>query len=81
MILTRFSRQPLPSSLLRTICETPVCPPELRRDEWYLGDFELQKKLGAGFASVVYQALDRRSGKVVALKVYQKANLSPLNMR
>lgn len=39
------------------------------------------RKLGQGFASHVYEAIHLRSSKHVAVKIYNKSNLTPLNVR
>ncbi|EFN54910.1 hypothetical protein CHLNCDRAFT_24076, partial [Chlorella variabilis] len=44
-----------------------------------LADFQLSKQLYKGKASTLYQATDRVSGEVVALKTYSKRRLSDLN--
>jgi len=44
-----------------------------------LADFQLTKQLYKGKASTLYQATDKQSGAVVALKSYSKRRLSPLN--
>ena len=42
-------------------------------------DFELQKQLYKGKASLLYKAVCKVSGMFVALKLYRKARLSQLN--
>ena len=42
-------------------------------------DFELQKQLYKGKASLLYKAVCKVSGIFVALKLYRKARLSQLN--
>lgn len=44
-----------------------------------LARFDVQRVIGRGYASRVYQCVDKVSGQEVALKVYHKANLCPLN--
>ncbi|BDA48789.1 probable Aurora kinase A at N-terminal half [Coccomyxa sp. Obi] len=46
---------------------------------WRLEDFELQKQLYKGKASLLYKAICRLSGLPVALKLYRKQRLSALN--
>lgn len=42
-------------------------------------DFELHKELYRGKTSLLYQATDRKSGTMIALKLYRKRKLSTLN--
>lgn len=57
------------------------CPADLQRNSnWCLNDFVLVKKLGIGGASAVYQGLLRTSGLSVALKLYFKSKMTPLNV-
>lgn len=42
-------------------------------------DFELHKELYRGKTSLLYQATDRKSGTIIALKLYRKRKLSTLN--
>jgi serine/threonine protein kinase len=59
----------------------PHCPPELhRKAEWRLTDFVLVKKLGVGGASAVYKAFLQGSSNPVALKMYFKSKMTPLNV-
>lgn len=54
----------------------------LSRSSWScrgVEQFELQKQLYRGKASVLFRALCRQSGTVVALKYYRKRKLSNLN--
>jgi len=51
----------------------------MQRKCWRIGDFIVQKRLYEGYSSTVSQALDKVSGNVVALKIYDKARLSELN--
>mmetsp|Transcript_887 Transcript_887/g.2247 ORF Transcript_887/g.2247 Transcript_887/m.2247 type:complete len:534 (+) Transcript_887:477-2078(+) len=57
----------------------PNLPLRLHRSFWSLQGFEKEKKLYQGHVSAVYQARDTQSGESVCLKVYSKANLSPLS--
>mmetsp|Transcript_31682 Transcript_31682/g.90025 ORF Transcript_31682/g.90025 Transcript_31682/m.90025 type:complete len:481 (+) Transcript_31682:108-1550(+) len=58
---------------------SPFLPPCMQRKCWRIGDFIVQKRLYEGYSSTVSQALDKVSGNVVALKIYDKARLSELN--
>jgi len=44
-----------------------------------LARFRIRRIVGRGYASRVYESLDRVSNTTVALKVYRKADLCPLN--
>ncbi|PRW57075.1 aurora other [Chlorella sorokiniana] len=52
---------------------------ERSNGHWCLSDFALGKQLYKGKASTLYQATDKVSGVVVALKSYSKRRLSDLN--
>eukprot|EP00892_Ulva_mutabilis_P009395 jgi/Ulvmu1/6828/UM031_0032.1 len=69
------------SKTAQTLAVSPYCPKELQHKEsgWCLNDFVLVKKLGVGGASAVYQAIYRRTNACVALKLYFKAKMTPLN--
>jgi hypothetical protein len=58
--------------------KAPGAPPQ-RNDGWCLYDFVLHKQLGVGSASMVYQAVHRKTGCCVALKLYFKSRMTPLN--
>ena len=53
----------------------PFMPVRHRRVE----EFDLHKELYRGKTSLLYMATDRRSGILVALKLYRKRKLSTLN--
>ena len=59
-------------------CLTPL-PGPLALPLRCLSDFALNKQLYKGKASTLYQATDKVSGTVVALKSYSKRRLSDLN--
>lgn len=69
------------SKTAQTLAISPYCPKELQQkgSGWCLNDFVLVKKLGVGGASAVYQAIYRRTNACVALKLYFKAKMTPLN--
>ena len=67
-------------SELRPVPPVPTAPRSPPRNEgWCLHDFVLHKQLGVGSASIVYQAVHRKTGCCVALKLYFKARMTPLN--
>ncbi|KAL6745914.1 hypothetical protein V8C86DRAFT_2961340 [Haematococcus lacustris] len=56
------------------------CPAAMQqRSTWSLKEFSLVSEVGSGAASVVWYAVCRRSLCPVALKMYHKKLLSPLN--
>lgn len=57
----------------------PPCPAPFPLPRRCLSDFALTKQLYKGKASTLYQATDKVSGVVVALKSYGKRRLSDLN--
>ena len=64
----------------RSVFVSESCPPAMSRvGAWRLEDFELQKQLYKGKASLLYKAICRLSGLPVALKLYRKQRLSALN--
>ncbi|MEW5298547.1 MAG: hypothetical protein WDW38_000717 [Sanguina aurantia] len=64
----------------RTICVSATIPPDMMRTTpWRVEDFELHKELYRGKTSLLYQATDRKSGTMIALKLYRKRKLSTLN--
>ncbi|KAI7842591.1 hypothetical protein COHA_003695 [Chlorella ohadii] len=64
-----------------TVWVSPDCPRAMERSNghWCLSDFALNKQLYKGKASTLYQATDKVSSTVVALKSYSKRRLSDLN--
>ena len=67
-------------SELRPVLPVPTTSSSPPKNEgWCLHDFVLHKHLGGGSASIVYQAVHRRTGSCVALKLYFKARMTPLN--
>lgn len=65
-----YSPAPLPQS---------VCRPSAARHCRDLKRFRIRRVVGRGYASRVYECLDLVSNTNVALKVYHKADLCPLN--
>lgn len=64
----------------RTVFVSGSCPAAMSRvGAWRLEDFELQRQLYKGKASLLYKAICRLSGLPVALKLYRKQRLSALN--
>ncbi|KAF8058341.1 aurka-a [Scenedesmus sp. PABB004] len=57
----------------------PLLPPNMRREEWSLSQFQIDKKLHAGYASEVYRAVDMQSREALAVKVYNLNALGELN--
>ncbi|MEW5311311.1 MAG: hypothetical protein WDW38_003038 [Sanguina aurantia] len=49
-------------------------PPKMRRYRWCADDYELIRHLHKGYASNVYQARCKKSGDMVAVKVYRLAD-------
>ncbi|EIE26639.1 Pkinase-domain-containing protein [Coccomyxa subellipsoidea C-169] len=67
-----------PHNLLVSSC----CPKGLRNSvAWSLSDFRLQRKIGGGQNSTVYQAVHCSSKTAVALKVYTKCTLTAVTRR
>ncbi|KXZ42683.1 hypothetical protein GPECTOR_124g483 [Gonium pectorale] len=54
------------------------CPPGLRRAVWHVTDFDLRKLMYNGAISMVYHAVDKRSGITVALKLYKRIKLNEI---
>ncbi|KAG1676369.1 hypothetical protein FOA52_001164 [Chlamydomonas sp. UWO 241] len=57
---------------------SPHLPGDLARAAWTLDDFVLQERIGAGATSVVHKAVCKRSGRTLALKIYQISMLSEM---
>ena len=64
---------------LRVIAIGPWLPSTMERDTWKFEDFEITEELYRGYRSLVYAAMDDRSGLRVCLKLYKKRKLSSLN--
>ncbi|KAG1664281.1 hypothetical protein FOA52_009784 [Chlamydomonas sp. UWO 241] len=58
--------------------QTKSCPPEMRRTEWALSDFEVKAMVYKSDISAVYRAIDKRSATTVALKVYHRQKLTEI---
>lgn len=54
------------------------CPSELKRSCWLAADFEVRRLVYNGRTSLVYHAVDRRSGISIALKLYRRSKLSDI---
>ena len=67
----------------RTIIETSACPKALHppNSTWSFQDFEIKKLLGEGALSTVIAAACIYTNIPVAIKVYHKERLAPLNYR
>ncbi|KAJ9528355.1 hypothetical protein QJQ45_014333 [Haematococcus lacustris] len=61
-----------------TLAVSHQCPAALRRNSWCVSDFELRALMYNGNISMVYHAVDRRSGVTVALKLYKRAKLTAI---
>lgn len=59
-----------------TLAVNNQCPAALRRDSWCVSDFDLRALLYNGNISMVYHAVDKRSGITVALKLYKRYKLT-----
>ncbi|KFM23426.1 Serine/threonine-protein kinase ark1 [Auxenochlorella protothecoides] len=57
------------------LAETPWCPPGLRRSNWAISNFKVDKLLGEGSLSTVISATCRTSNQRVAIKTYHKDRL------
>lgn len=63
------------------LARAPRCPTELQRKaSWRLSDFVLVKKLGVGGASAVYKGYLKGSSTSLAVKMYFKRKMTPLNL-
>jgi hypothetical protein len=62
----------------RILSMPPHCPPALRRREWHVQQFKLEKVLYVGSISRVLRAVDLATGMTVALKVYKRHKLSDM---
>jgi aurora kinase len=60
------------------ISVTPYCPEALRREQWHVDQLELRKRVYEGQNSLVYHAIDRRSGISIALKLYRRERLTDI---
>eukprot|EP00873_Tetraselmis_striata_P037193 jgi/Tetstr1/457457/TSEL_044041.t1 len=58
---------------------TAACPPAMRRQHWAITDYTFEECVHKGAASNVFKATCNVSGMSVAVKVYKKAALHPLN--
>jgi hypothetical protein len=67
----------LPGPLLLAV--SPQLPPSMKREQWCLADFVVQRQLYAGYASTICKARDRVSGRVVALKLYRMHKLNEVS--
>ncbi|GLC46953.1 hypothetical protein PLESTM_001999700 [Pleodorina starrii] len=61
-----------------TIAVGRNCPQGLRRAVWHVTDFDLRKLMYNGAISMVYHAVDKRSGITVALKLYKRIKLNEI---
>ena len=66
------------ASCSRLIAQNTHCPEQLRRSHWSQEQFELRKKVYEGQNSLVFHAIDRRSGISIALKAYRRARLNDI---
>lgn len=57
---------------------TPHCPSELQREHWSVSQLELRKRVYDGANSLVFHAIDRRSGISIALKLYKRERLTEI---
>ncbi|KAG1671346.1 hypothetical protein FOA52_002956 [Chlamydomonas sp. UWO 241] len=60
----------------RQMCVSAELPPSMARPVWTSKDFRVHKELYRGFASIIYQAVDKVSGSGVILKLYRKSKLT-----
>jgi hypothetical protein len=58
----------------------PLLPHALRRDKWRMRHFELMQTLHKGYASTVYRARCKKTGHLIALKLYFLQGLTPLTV-
>ncbi|KAH7617445.1 putative Aurora kinase C [Nannochloris sp. 'desiccata'] len=67
----------------RTIVETALCPPELKRGDkpWSIQDLKVMRVLGEGALSTVVQCTCCLSGLPIALKMYHRDKLNTLNVK
>lgn len=64
---------------IRLLVVGEQCTQALKSAPWTLERFHVRHIIGRGYASSVYECLDRVSNTTVALKVYRKEDLCPLN--
>lgn len=60
------------------IVQAPHCPSALARPAWSVSQFELRSTQYEGGHSIVWRAVDRRSGITLALKAYKRAGLNEI---
>ncbi|GFH20256.1 protein kinase domain-containing protein, partial [Haematococcus lacustris] len=61
-----------------TLAISHHCPTALRRTNWCVTDFDLRALMYNGNISMVYHAVDRRSGITIALKLYKRVKLTAI---
>mmetsp|Transcript_17092 Transcript_17092/g.42820 ORF Transcript_17092/g.42820 Transcript_17092/m.42820 type:complete len:588 (-) Transcript_17092:1419-3182(-) len=59
-----------------TLAVASHCPSALKRSKWCVSDFDLRALMYNGNISMVYHAVDKRSGITVALKLYKRHKLT-----
>ena len=76
---TKPSKTPAPS-ILKPIQQSTVTHPTTRQKQWVLDDFDVGKALGKGKFGRVYQAREKKSQHIVALKLLFKTELAAANV-